>query len=149
MNSFVVFAVNASAWVAAGVVIGWSYARRPWQTMLEPGIFTTLRDWDSRAFYERVLRVRTWKDALPEAGTWFGGISKRTLPGHADGGLQRFAAESLRAERVHLAHALSIVVTMSWTRGWWLLVSIAFAVSVNLPCIAVARYNRVRLAHLA
>lgn len=149
MNSFSWFVLSVLVWVVCGVVVGWSYARRPWQTMLSPGVITTLRDWERRSFYERVLRVRTWKDMLPEAGTWFGGISKRSLPGHLDGGLQRFAAESLRAERVHLAYLLCIAVTLSWTRGWWLFVTFAFAIAVNVPCIVVARYNRIRLAHLA
>jgi glycosyl-4,4'-diaponeurosporenoate acyltransferase len=149
MNGFFPFVLTVLVWVVCGVVVGWSYARRPWQTMLTCGVITSLRRWERRDFYERVLRVRAWKDMLPEAGTWFGGISKRSLPRHLDGGLQRFVAESLRAERVHLAYLLCIVVTMSWTRGWWLFLTFGFAIAVNVPCIVVARYNRIRLAHLA
>jgi hypothetical protein len=37
---------------------------------------------------------------------------------------------------------------MAWNRGWWMLGNIAFGLAVNVPCIVVARYNRVRLARL-
>jgi glycosyl-4,4'-diaponeurosporenoate acyltransferase len=93
--------------------------------------------------------VRAWKEALPEAGTWFGGISKRRLPSLHDGYLRRFAAESLRAERVHLVLLLVIPVTMMWNRGWWMLGNVVFGVVLNVPCIIVARYNRVRLSQLS
>jgi len=142
-------AVNVPCWVVSGALIGWLFARRRWESFVTPGPFTTLRSWESRERYEQILRVRAWKDLMPEAGTWFGGISKRRLPTRAEGGLPRFAAESLRAERVHFTYAATIAGTLLWTRGWWVLVTLGFGFAVNLPCIALARYNRLRLAHLA
>lgn len=149
MTRLTVFVLNVVVWVLASGAVGWWFAARPWQSMLIPGPLTTLRKWETRDGYERMLRVRAWKDLLPEAGTWFGGISKRRLPTSAEGRLQRFSAESLRAERVHLVCATAIMSTLAWTRGWWMLVTIIFAVVVNVPCIVVARYNRLRVAHLA
>lgn len=137
------------AWVLSGIVVGWSFARRDWRSMPPPGFFTRLRTWDRRDLYERLLLVRAWKDRLPEAGTWFGGISKRRLPAFREGGRARFVAESLRAERVHLVYLLVAPTTLIWSRGWVILCNVVFGVVVNLPCIVVARYNRVRLAHLA
>ena len=137
------------AWVLSGIVIGWSFARRDWRSMSPPGFFTRLRTWDRRGLYERLLLVRTWKDRLPEAGTWFGGLSKRRLPAFREGGRARFAAESLRAERVHLTYLLVIPTTVIWSRDWMILGNVAFGLVVNVPCIVVARYNRVRLADLA
>ena len=99
--------------------------------------------------YERVFLVRIWKDRLPEAGTWFGGLSKRRLPSVEDGGRVRFGIESLRAERVHYTLLLVVPLVMTWSRGWWIITNITFGVLVNVPCIIVARYNRVRLALLA
>jgi glycosyl-4,4'-diaponeurosporenoate acyltransferase len=93
--------------------------------------------------------VRRWKDRLPEAGTWFGGVSKRHLPSLHEGGRARFAAESLRAERVHFVLLAVIPLTMTWSRGWWVVINLAFGITVNLPCIIVARYNRIRLARLS
>ena len=141
--------VNFTTWIASGAIIGWAFARLDWQSMPPPGFFTRLRRWEQRRFYERRLFVRRWKDRLPEAGTWFGGISKRSLPTTGEGRLQRFAAESLRAERVHLTFSFVIAMTMSWNRGWWLVACLGVCAGANLPCIVVARYNRLRLAHLA
>jgi glycosyl-4,4'-diaponeurosporenoate acyltransferase len=149
MSELVLLCVNIGVWIMSGGFVGWLFARRPWRSLAEPGPITRLRSWESGDVYERVLFVRTWKDSLPEAGTWFGGISKRRLPEAGEGGLARFAAESLRAERVHLVYFPVVLLTLSWTRGWLVFVTLAYALVVNLPCIVVARYNRVRLAHLA
>jgi len=140
--------VDAAVWAIAGVVVGVGFARRDWRRLAPPGAVTRLRRNERRGMYERVLRVRAWKDVLPEAGTWFGGISKRRLPSANDGYLARFAAESLRAERVHLCLLLVIPLTMAWNRGWLMLGNIAFGLALNVPCIVVARYNRVRVARL-
>ena len=138
-------AFNATVWLVCGVAAGWWYAQRDWRTLRDDGGLTRLRRWESRRRYERWLGVRRWKDRLPEAGTWFGGVSKRHLPSAQDGGRARFAAESLRAERVHFALLAVIPLTMAWSRGWWVVINVAFGLAVNMPCIIVARYNRTRL----
>ncbi|MCE2709617.1 MAG: hypothetical protein RLZZ538_185 [Actinomycetota bacterium] len=140
---------NAAVWLACGTAVGWSYARRDWQGLRQEGMLTRLRPWESRLLYERWLGVRRWKDRLPEAGTWFGGVSKRHLPSFLDGGRARFAAESLRAERVHFLLLAVIPLTMAWSRGWWVIINLVFGVAVNLPCIIVARYNRIRLTRMS
>ena len=141
--------VLLATWGTAGVVVGWLFSRRDWKTFLEAGVITQLRPWENKKRYERLLLVRGWKDLLPEAGTWFGGVSKRKLPTIAEGGRTRFDAESLRAERVHLTLLLVVPITLIWSRGWWMLITIMIGVVMNVPCIIVARYNRVRLALLA
>jgi glycosyl-4,4'-diaponeurosporenoate acyltransferase len=141
--------VLLATWGTAAVVVGWLFARRDWKDFLLPGVITRLRPWENKKRYERLLLVRGWKDRLPEAGTWLGGVSKRHLPTIAEGGRTRFGAESLRAERVHLTLLLVVPITLIWSRGWWMLITIMIGVVMNVPCIIVARYNRVRLALLA
>jgi glycosyl-4,4'-diaponeurosporenoate acyltransferase len=141
--------IDGAVWVIGGVLVGIVFARRDWRQLAAPGPFTTLRACETRQRYERGLAVRAWKDLLPEAGTWFGGISKRHLPRRAEGSLQRFAAESLRAERVHWTLLLLVPVLLTWNRGWLLAANVVFALVINLPCIIVARYNRLRLARIA
>lgn len=141
--------LNTAVWLICGVGVGWGYARRDWRSLRADGVLTRLRRWESRRFYERWCGVRRWKDRLPEAGTWFGGVSKRHLPSLHEGGRARFAAESLRAERVHFVLLAVIPLTMTWSRGWWVVINLAFGITVNLPCIIVARYNRIRLARLS
>lgn len=140
--------INGVVWLVCGVIVGWWYARRDWRSFAIGGRVSRLRTWESRHLYERRLLVRLWKDRLPEAGTWFGGISKRHLPTERDGGRARFAAESLRAERVHRVLLWVIPVTMLWSRGWWIVLNLVVGLAVNVPCMIVARYNRVRLAGL-
>ena len=149
MNELQQLTLNVVVWAVSGALIGWKFAKRPWQELKGAGAVTRLREWELRERYETVLRIRAWKDRLPEAGTWFGGISKRRLPEAKEGGLVRFSAESLRAERVHLSYLLAVLATLAWTRGWLVLVTLSYAFAVNLPCIVVARYNRIRIAHLA
>ena len=138
-------AFNATVWLLCGVCVGWWYAQRDWRVLRDVGALTRLRRWESRRRYEHWLGVRRWKDRLPEAGTWFGGVSKRHLPSVQEGGRARFVAESLRAERVHFALIAVIPLTMAWSRGWWVVINVAFGLVVNMPCIIVARYNRIRL----
>lgn len=140
--------IDAAVWVACGLVVGVTFARRDWRQLSTPGFFTTLRRFESDHFYERRLFVRRWKELLPEAGTWFGGISKRRLPRRADGALQRFAAESLRAERVHWTLLGVLPVVILWSRGWLMVANMVFGLIINVPCIVVARYNRMRLARI-
>src|SRR4051794_14763213 len=94
--------VDVVVWGTWCVAAGWYQARVP-VAALRPGPVTRLRSFEDRGrCYARWLRVRAWKDHLPDAGTWFGGVSKSRLPpGDRRGSLERFAAESLRAERTH------------------------------------------------
>ena len=90
--------------------------------------------------YER-LRIRRWKDRLPEAGALFaGGVSKRRLA--AD--LERFAAETRRAEYGHwLAMACAPVFAL-WNPLMGVVLMATYSVVVNAPFIAIQRYNRQR-----
>jgi glycosyl-4,4'-diaponeurosporenoate acyltransferase len=95
--------------------------------------------------YVRRLRIRRWKDHLPEAGALFeGGVSKR----HVSGDLDRFVAESRRAEYGHwLAIACSPAFAL-WNPLSGLVLMTAYSLLVNAPFIAVQRYNRQRAQRL-
>ena len=93
-------ALDGMVWLAAGMVVGRYQARRPLSALTEPGPFTRLTKWEVEGSpFRRWAKVDAWKDRLPDAGTWFGGLSKKRLPLHGEGGWQRFAAESLRGIR--------------------------------------------------
>ena len=91
--------------------------------------------------YERRLHIQRWKHRLPEAGTVFaGGVSKR----HVTRDLDRFVAETRRAEYGHwLAIACSPAFAL-WNPLSGLVLMTAYGVGVNAPFIAVQRYNRQR-----
>jgi len=96
--------------------------------------------------YERI-GIKRWKDALPEAGAVFaGGLPKRALPSVADGGLQRFAAETRRGELCHWLAMAGGPLFVLWNPPLVAAVMIAYGVLVNAPFIAIQRYNRARVS---
>jgi glycosyl-4,4'-diaponeurosporenoate acyltransferase len=144
------FFVNVVAWVAAGAIVGTWRARQSLERVARVGTWTRLRAFErSGELYVRVFRVRAWKRLVPEAGTWFGGMSKRRLPGVHEGGLQRLAVESLRAEKTHLTMLAVTPVFVLWNDPLPLLANVCFSLVVNVPPIVVTRFNRHRLARLA
>ena len=92
------------------------------------------------------LRIRRWKDRLPEAGALFaGGLSKRHVPAAADGGLGRFVAETRRAEWGHWLAAAGSLPFALWNPPVLAAVMVAYGLAVNEPFIAIQRYNRLRV----
>jgi len=144
------FAINVIAWVAIGTVVGAWRARQSIDGVARVGRCTRLRSFERGGeLYVRVFRVRAWKRLVPEAGTWFGGMSKRRLPQMHEGGLQRLAVESLRAEKTHLTMLAVTPVFVLWNDPLPFLANVCFSLVVNVPPIVVTRFNRHRLARLA
>lgn len=95
--------------------------------------------------YER-LRIRSWKDRLPESGAVFaGGTSKRHLPDRSTTGLERFVLESRRAELGHWLALVAGPVAGAWNPPPGAAAMVAYGVVVNAPFIAIQRYNRQRI----
>lgn len=142
-------ALDIALWGLVHVTAGYAAHRMPLQSLRhDRGILRLLPGERGGRVYER-LGIRRWKDRLPEAGAFFGGgMSKRRIPRGADGGLERLAIETRRAELAHwwTAAALPLFVTFNPARALPLLA--LYALAVNIPCIAVQRYNRARLTSL-
>jgi glycosyl-4,4'-diaponeurosporenoate acyltransferase len=141
-----VVAVDAAVWAAWSAAVGYAAHRLPPARLAEDGPLTRLRavERDGR-LYER-LRIRRWKDRLPELGDAFpGGVSKRGLRSGDSADLRRFVAETRRAELVHWAIPAVVPVFALWNPTGLTAAMIAYAVVANLPCLVVQRYNRARL----
>lgn len=96
--------------------------------------------------YSGLLRIKRWKDRLPEAGDLFaGGLSKRQLPSAEEGGLERFAAETRRAELCHWLAVAPTPLFALWNPPWMVVLVMVSAFGVNLPFITIQRYNRIRV----
>lgn len=99
--------------------------------------------------YSERLRIGRWKDRLPEAGALFaGGISKRRVTATEQGGLERFVVETRRAELAHWLAAAPGVVFVLWNPPVAVPIMVAYGLGVNLPFIAVQRYNRIRASRI-
>ena len=136
-------------WALWSIAVGWWMARRPWRRLTGRAWLLRLRPFErGGGWYERRLRVRAWKDRLPEAGTWFGDLSKQRLPGRGDGGLARYRAECVRAETTHWLALAAVPVLAVWS-PWYVVIGLVVGgLAFNLPCIVVPRYNRARVDDL-
>jgi len=144
-----VVVLDAVAWAAWSAVAGWWTGR--WTVARGPaaevdGPLLRLRPFEvGGGWYQRRLRVKTWKRWLPEAGRAFGGRSKRHLPAGGEGGLPTFLAECRRAERTHWLILAATPVFALWNPPGLFLAMVGFALVANIPCLFVLRYNRARL----
>lgn len=138
---------SSLAWAGVSVVVGWWANRWSPERLARPGPVTTLRSWEhGGAWWQRHLRVRRWKDLVPEAGGAMpGGRSMRHLEARTPDGLVRFRGETVRAERVHWLIWASLPVHLVWCRATVFIGMAAFAVALNAPFIVIQRYNRGRL----
>lgn len=138
------------AWVLIGAGSGYWQAKRPLVALRKMGPFTRMGAGEyGGERYRKWWRVHLWKDLIPDAGTWFGGLSKRKLPSVADGGRLRFIDECVRAERTHLALIGAIPLFIVWNSPAMFAGNVAFALVGNIPCWMIARYNRARLMNIA
>jgi glycosyl-4,4'-diaponeurosporenoate acyltransferase len=142
----VAVALSSVTWFLASFAIGCVAVRWP-ASVLEPGPVTRLRGWErSGATWQRRLRVRRWKDAVPEAGDLFsGGRSKRHIGGRSTPELEAYRRETVRAERVHWLILATTPVHAVWCRPLVFAFMAAFGVLFNAPSIVIQRYNRGRL----
>ncbi|MBP7237386.1 MAG: hypothetical protein KBA07_05020 [Petrotogaceae bacterium] len=113
------------------------------------GIFKPHRWEKNGSIYQTLFKVKKWKKFLPDGGAVMkNGYRKKRLRNYSVIELEKFLAESCRAELVHL-----LAILPFWIFGFFAPIEILvymfiYAVSVNFPCIIVQRYNRPRILHL-
>ena len=105
------------------------------------------RKWEKNGkIYVRTFRLKKWKKKLPDGAALFKkGFQKKHLKGIDDIYLDNFIRETCRAELTHLIMFLLSPVFFIWNIWWVGIVMIIYAILVNLPCIIIQRYNRIRL----
>lgn len=141
---------SSLAWLGISIVVGWWASRWSASQLVNTGPFTTLRHWEGGgAWWQRHLRVRCWKDIVPEAGGVMpGGRSMRHLEARTAEGLARFRGETVRAERVHWLIWSSLPLHLIWCRPSVFVGMVVFGFAFNAPFIVIQRYNRGRLDRL-
>lgn len=141
-----VVAADAGVWAGWSAVVGYTAHRLPAERLAHDGRLTRLRAVERGGrVYER-LRIRRWKDRLPELGEAFrGGVSKRALRSGTSADLRSLAAETRRAELVHWGIPAVVPVFALWNPAPLMAAMVAYAVVANVPCLLVQRYNRGRL----
>jgi glycosyl-4,4'-diaponeurosporenoate acyltransferase len=143
----VALVLNIALWATSQIASGYAAHRLPLDRLQEDRWLLRLRRFETDGrWYERRLRISRWKDRLPEAGAFFdGGMTKRTLPGRSDADLERFAAETRRAEIAHWASFTCLPFCVLWNDGLGIALMCLYGLVVNLPLIAIQRSNRSRI----
>jgi len=153
-SNLVLALTGAASWAIWSTVCGYAAHSIPRAHLDRDDWLLRVRPWErgGRA-YER-LRIRAWKDRLPEAGALFrGGFSKRSGARHDRAHLEDFLVATRRAERAHWAIFALAPTFFLWVPAfgmpWWLATAMfAYGVVANVPCILVQRYNRARLTRI-
>lgn len=146
MSRRLTLVVDVAVWGLAHAVTGYA-AHRLDRTHLDHSgpVLRAKAFEDQGRWYRHRLHIHRWKDRLPEAGALFtGGVSKRALPSPGPDGLALFVQETRRAELAHWWAMLCGPVFVLWNPRPIAGVLIGYGVAVNLPFIAIQRYNRFR-----
>lgn len=146
----VIALTDAAAWLVIHLGLSWRGTRRPLERFDPDGRLYRIRPWERDGrFYEQCLRIKRWKDLLPDGAAWFrGGFPKGRLRSRDPRYLDRFVRETARGERVHWQTLSAAPLFALWNPPWAMAVIVLYALLANLPCIAIQRYNRSRLLRI-
>ena len=146
LSDGIAVAIDATAWALIQASAGYLAHRLPRQRLDHDTWLTRQRGFERGGLIYERFAIRRWKDALPEAGAMFaGGVSKRHLSRSVDG-LAAFAVETRRAELAHWFPLAMSPVFALWNRPLVAALMVVYGVGINVPFIAVQRYNRARVA---
>jgi glycosyl-4,4'-diaponeurosporenoate acyltransferase len=141
--------LDVAMWAGVQVASGYLVHRLPLESITRDRGVLRLRDWEREGrLYQRV-RIKAWKDRLPEAGQVFrGGVTKRRIPSEHDGGVARLACETRRAELAHWLPLATLPLFVLFNPPRAVPLLLAYGIATNVPCIAVQRYNRIRASRI-
>jgi glycosyl-4,4'-diaponeurosporenoate acyltransferase len=145
-----IIALNVIAWMTIQLGLAWALTQPAAERFDARNFFARPKRWERDGrFYEKIFAIKSWKDRLPDAASWFrGGFPKANLRTATPDFLARFLCETWRGELVHWLALLAVPLFYVWNPWWAVLVNAAYAVAANLPCILVQRYNRARFQRL-
>jgi glycosyl-4,4'-diaponeurosporenoate acyltransferase len=143
--------INAAAWFVIQFGAAVLSSRVPLARFDPRGWLFRARAWERDGrIYDRILRVREWKRALPDGAALFrSGFRKRRMTGRSPGYCAQFIQETCRAELSHWLTLTLLPLFFTWNPLQIALLMIPYAIATNVPCIVAQRYNRPRLSALA
>ena len=141
-----IIVLNVVGWPIIQIVLAWGFTRLPLSCFEARSVWS----WEaSGRGYEEILHIKAWKDLLPDGANWFsGGFPKATLASRDRDYLARFNRETWRGELCHWLAISCAPLFFLWNPWWADLVMVGYALTANLPCILVQRYNRARINRL-
>lgn len=138
----IVALLNVVGWPLIQLGWAWVFTRLPARWFERPRAFARA---ERGALYEKLFAIKRWKDRLPDGAKWFTrGFPKSALKTAEPHYLRQFIAETRRGELCHWAALACASVFVIWNPPWAIAVMVGVGALLNLPCILVQRYNRIR-----
>jgi glycosyl-4,4'-diaponeurosporenoate acyltransferase len=104
---------------------------------------------DDGDFYQRILKVKKWKNSLPELGDFCKSIfHKKRIKTFDPTYLEVYVTESCRAELAHESIIASSLLFPLWAAPSMFLTIFNIALFLNVPFIIIQRYNRPRILRM-
>lgn len=106
------------------------------------------RKWENQGlFYNKVFKVKKWKDILPELGDFLPtAFKKKDVLSFDMEYVKEFIAETCRAEICHWSIIFSILLYFLFQFNWVNAIMVIISILLNAPFIIIQRYNRPRMA---
>ncbi len=127
--------------------ISWFYTRMSRDQFDPQSFLFKPRAWEEGGrIYQKLFRIRQWKNLLPDAAPWFDGFAKGKLSHRDPAYFRAFIAETCRGEAAHYAQIPGIMLTLIWN-PWPVaaIVMVIYAFLSNIPCLILQRFTRARL----
>ncbi|SHH87732.1 UDP-N-acetylglucosamine:LPS N-acetylglucosamine transferase [Sporobacter termitidis DSM 10068] len=105
------------------------------------------KKWEANGtVYQRIFKVKRWKDALPELSDFIKTIfPRKRIAAFDKNHMQKYLLESCRAELTHWGIILSSFLFGIWNDFIKTALMVLLAIGLNLPYVIIQRYNRPRL----
>ena len=105
------------------------------------------RKWEYKgSIYQRFLRIKIWKEKLPDGASLFTNtFGKKHLGPHEITHYEAFVIETCRGELTHWIVIGFAPVFFIWNWWWACIIMVVYAFAANMPCVIAQRYNRIRL----
>lgn len=140
-------AANVAIWIVIQMGAGIAAQHMPSAWFAHDRFLFRTRRWEQGGeFWQTLFRVRSWKHLLPDGAKVFrNGFAKRHLRACDSAFLQTFILESRRAELTHWIVLPFTALFFLFNPPIGSLISIAYALAANAPCIIAQRFNRPRI----
>ena len=110
-----------------------------------------IRKWEVKnSFYTRKLKIKKWKDKLPQyvAKNGFSKKQMKNLSELEPTYIKEFISETCRGEWDHLMCCAYVLFSFWINPLYYAILFSCIVIFCNLPFIAIQRYNRLRLLRL-
>ncbi|WP_446742057.1 glycosyl-4,4'-diaponeurosporenoate acyltransferase CrtO family protein [Silvibacterium acidisoli] len=146
MKAAIVLTANLLGWPVIQIGIAKLFLRMPSRNFSPTSFACRPRRWERDGrLYTHILRIRRWKQLMPDGAPWLGGFAKAHYEKRDDSYTRRFIAETCRGEMAHWCMLAFTPIFYLWNPPWACWVMTAYGLLANLPCIAVQRHNRIAM----